>query len=370
MKKIYECTSLRKASIALNNLDEDKMDKEYTLYFDESGNNRCFWIKDGKYNVDPFTHFVLGGIVADTSIDFDYAKAKIGCNNSTIKEIKTKYVCKGSFENCLKSQKLNNYFDLIIEQKWCVHFSVVELFYYAIVDIIDSITDEEENVFNLKNELYNTLRYNLDETLAMMIKYRYPNIDDDQKNNFLIECIHILDSYISDTGKANIYTYELRYYLQSAQNKDELAFIQDEESGNLLHDFLGFYQRKIYMFKNSHLVFDEEIEIQDKMMEYDLLVDNEVMSNFQFIKSEENVMIQLSDVFVGILAKYYRFINTNLDQVEKKISKFDKEQIVAFKKLNKILRYSEQENNAFWDMFLCEDMRRMFSSIVDIFGRL
>ena len=370
MKKIFDCTSLRKGAILLNNLDEEKMDKNYTFYFDESGNNRCFWIKDGNYNVDPFTHFVLGGIVADTSVDFDYAKTKIGCNNSTIKEIKTKHVCKGSFENCLKSQILDNYLDLIIEQKWCVHFSVVELFYYAIVDIIDSITDNIEDVFSLKNELYNVLRYNLDTTLSMMIKYSYPNICSEQKDEFLIECIKILDSYISDTGKANYYTYELRYYLQSAQNKDELVFIQDEESGNLLHDFLGFYQRKIYMFKNSHLVFDEEIEIQDKMKECDLLVDNEIISNYQFIKSEESVMIQLSDVFVGILARYFRFINTNMNHIEKKCCEFDKDQMIAFKKLNHILRYSEKENNAFWDMFLCEDMRRLFLFFVETYGRL
>lgn len=369
MKKTTDCTSIRKNTIVLNCLDEEKMDKDYTLYFDESGNTRCFWIKDGKYNVDPFTHFVLGGIVANTSVEIDYAKTKIGCN-STVKEIKTKNVCKGAFEDCLKNQKLNNYLDLIIEQKWCVHFSVVELFYYAIVDIIDSIIDDINNVFRLKNELYKVLRYNLDSTIAMMIKFKYPNISREQKNSFIAECIKLLDTYISDTGKANKYTYELRYNLQSAQNREELTFIQDEEEGNLLHDFLEFYQRKVYMFRNSHLIFDEEVEIQERMAKNEISVDDKIISNYKFVKSDDYVMIQLSDVFVGILARYFRFINTNLDHIEEEFCKFNKDQMIAFIKLNKILRYSEIENSAFWDMFLCEDMRRIFSFLVETYGRL
>lgn len=368
MKKIIDYSSARNTTILLNGLDKEKMDKEYTLYLDESGNNRCFWIKDGNYNIDPFTHFVLGGLVANTSVSLDYAKKKIGCNNSTIKEIKTKHVCRGSFEECLKSHKLNNFLELIIEQKWCVHFSVVELFYYAIVDIVDSITDNHNSVLSLKNELYRVLRYNLDSTLAMMIKYNYPDITTEQKNDYLVECIKILDSYIYDTGKANIYTYELRYNLQSAQNKNELVFIQDEEAGNLLHDFLCFYQRKIYMFKNSNLIFDEEVEIQNKMAESELIVDNKILSNYRFIKSDECVMIQLSDVFMGVLARYFRFVNTNLSQLDNKCCVLDKNQMITFKKLNQILRYSEKDNSAFWEMFLCEDMRRAFSSLVDKYG--
>ena len=170
---------------------------------------------------------------------------------------------------------------------------------------------------------------------------------------------------MSDTGKANKYTYELRYYLQSAQNKDELVFIQDEKSGNLLYDFLGFYQRPIFMFKNAHLIFDEELNIQDKMKEYDLMIDDTILTNYQFIKSEDSVMIQLSDVFVGILARYFRFINTNISNVYDVIDNFSKNQLSSFCKLNLILNISVSENPAFWDMFLCNDMRRIFTDLVE-----
>ena len=108
MKEIIDCTSFRDGTILLNGLDGKKMDSHYTLYFDESGNTRCFWLKDGKYNVDPFTHFVLGGIVADETVDFEYAKKRIGCN-ATVQEIKSRNVYKRDFETCLKSSTLKNF---------------------------------------------------------------------------------------------------------------------------------------------------------------------------------------------------------------------------------------------------------------------
>ena len=370
MAEIYDCTSEREYTILLNRLNRSKMDSNYTLYFDESGNTRCFWIKEGKYNVDPFVHFVLGGIVANNSICFEEAKQKIGCN-STVKEIKSKYVYRGSFEECLKNKKLENYLDLLIEQKWFVHFSVVELFYFGIVDIVDSIVDNDVDVFSLKNELNKVLRFNKDKTLNMMIKYNYPNISVDDKNNFLKTCIDLVDDYRTNNEKGtNDFTYKLRMNLLLAQNKDELVFIQDEEIGSLLKDFLFFYQRPIYMFKNSQIIFDEELSIQDKIGSYDLAIDGKVLANYSFVNSTSNVMVQLSDVFVGILARYFRFINTNIAEVESQIEKFDKQQLFVFNKLNYILNISFSENSAFWDMFLCIDMKRTFSSLVDKYSSI
>ena len=362
--EVIDCTLCRRGSILLNGLDPQKMDKSYTMYFDESGNTRCFWIKDGNYNVDPFTHFVLGGIVANTPVSFEYAKNRIGCN-STIKEIKTKNVCKGSFEECLGDKKLENYIDLLIEQSWFVHFSVVELFYYGIVDIVDSIVNNDNDVSELKNELNRILRYDAQKSLKMMIESEYPNIKDENIKSFLSDCINIIDNYIINTGKANNLTYKLRVLFQLAENKDELTFIQDEVTGTMIKDFTHFYQRPIYMFCNSHIVFDEETYIQESVKSYKLTLDGKELDNYQFIDSKSEVMVQLSDVFVGILARYLRFINTNINIVDSIVEQFDEQQLASFKKLNYILRISEAENSAFWDMFTSSDMRTAFSMLVE-----
>ena len=364
MKEIIDCTSFRDDTILLNGLDVKKMDSHYTLYFDESGNTRCFWLKDGKYNVDPFTHFVLGGIVAETSVDFGYAKKRIGCN-VTVQEIKSKNVYKGDFETCLKSTMLKNFLDLIIEQKWLVHFSAVELFYYAIVDIVDSIMDVDADIYQIKNELYRILRHDLSMTQQIMVQYKYPNVSDNNKKDFLNSCIKVLDNYITDTGRANELTYKLRLNFQLAQEKTELPFIQDEDTGSLLQSFFHFYLRPIYMFKNSQIILDEELSIQEKLEPYCLSFDGATLNNFQFVNSKENVMVQLSDVMMGIIARYLRFVNMNLDCIDDAVSKFDANQLASLFQLNNILNISVSDNPAFWDLFLCNDMRSMFSYLVD-----
>lgn len=367
MKEIIDCTSFRNETILLNGLDVKQMGSHYTLYFDESGNTRCFWLKDGKYNVDPFTHFVLGGIVADKTVDFEYAKKRIGCN-VTVQEIKSRNVYKGDFETCLKSTMLKNFLDLFIEQKWMVHFSAVELFYYAIVDIVDSIMEVDADIYPIKNELYRILRHDISMTKNIMVQYEYPNVSDNKKIDFLNSCIKVLDNYMADTGRANELTYKLRLAFQLAQEKTELPFIQDEDTGSLLQSFFHFYLRPIYMFKNSQLIFDEELSIQEKMESYCLSLDGATLENYNFVNSKENVMVQLSDVMMGIIARYLRFVNMNIDNIDNidnVVSKFDANQLVSLYLLNNILDISASENPAFWNMFLCNDMRCAFSYIVN-----
>lgn len=364
MKKVLDCTSYRHASILLNGLDIKKMDYRYMMYFDESGNTRCFWIKDGNYNVDPFTHFVLGGIVADNAVDFEYAKKRIGCN-VTVQEIKSRNVYKGDFCTSLKSTLLKNFLDLIVEQKWIVHFSAVELFYYAIVDIAESIMDVDTDTDEIKNELYRILRHDISMTQRMMIQYEYPNLSDNNKKDFLNSCIKALDNYMADTGRANEFTYKLRLFFQLAQEKKKLLFIQDEDTGSLLQNFFQFYLRPIYMFKNSQIILDEESRIQKEMESYCLSVDGVTLENYKFVNSKHNVMVQLSDVMMGIVARYLRFINMNIDNVDNAVSKLDTYQLASLYQLNNILSVSVSDNSAFWELFMCKDMRSMFSYTVN-----
>ena len=202
-------------------------------------------------------------------------------------------------------------------------------------------------------------------TQQLMVRYEYPNVCDNKKKDFLNSCIKVLDNYIADTGRANEFTYKLRFDFQLAQEMSELAFIQDEDSGSLLHSFFQFYLRPIYMFKNSKIIMDEELSIQEKLEPYCLLLDGEHIKNYQFVNSKDNVMVQLSDVMMGIIARYLRFVNMNIDNIDNVISKFDANQLVSLYLLNNILDISASENPAFWDMFLCNDMRSAFSYIVD-----
>lgn len=364
-------TSIRNKTILLNGLNSMKMAQNYYMYFDETGNCRRFWIKNGKYNVSPLSFFVLGGIAAvcEPHVDAQTIRKFIGVN-PTVQEIKSKHIFHGEtlFEDCLRQESLKKYLNLLIEQGWFVHFGAVDLFYYGIVDIIDSLIDTEENIFELKNELYRIFCNNLDEVLTLMIQYEYPDIKKDKIQEFLVGIIGIIDNYIINTRKANTNTYMLRCYVILGKNKEELVFIQDEKRGELLHDFFHFYQRPIYMFVNSKIYFDQEQNIETMFGDFSIIIDNRVQKNYQFLDSKDNIMIQLSDVFVGIMAKYLQFVSTNIDIVEVLVGKFDETQISSFRKLNYILNKSVDENKAFWDMFVCQDTRRMISHLAESYG--
>ena len=76
-------------------------------------------------------------------------------------------------------------------------------------------------------------------------------------------------------------------------------------------------------------------------------------------------MVQLSDVIMGIVARYLRFVNTELDHIDDSISRFDANQLASLYQLNNILNISASDNPAFWDLFLSNDTRGTFSYVVD-----
>ena len=122
------------------------------------------------------------------------------------------------------------------------------------------------------------------------------------------------------------------------------------------------------MFVNSKIYFDQEQNIETMFRGFSIIIDNRVQKNYQFLDSKDSIMIQLSDVFVGIMAKYLQFVSTNIDIVEVLVGKFDETQISSFRKLNYILNKSVDENKAFLDMFVCQDTRRMISHLAESYG--
>ena len=119
-------------------IDEMYIDKEETLYYDESGNIKHLIIKDGKLNADSDTVFVLGGVQADDIISLEELKTALGKNLE--KEIKSTKDLKGTFIEILRKDNFRKILQIIQDKGWHIHFCIVQVFYYGFVDIIDSIS--------------------------------------------------------------------------------------------------------------------------------------------------------------------------------------------------------------------------------------
>lgn len=86
--------------IKAQGVDDKYIDKEETLYYDESGNIKHLIVKEGKLNADSDTVFVLGGVQADDTISLEELKTALG--KSLEKEMKSTKDLKGSFIEILR----------------------------------------------------------------------------------------------------------------------------------------------------------------------------------------------------------------------------------------------------------------------------
>lgn len=361
MKTKYNITENRELIIEAFELEN--MDEEYKFFYDETNNIRKFRFKEeGGLNipVEQITKdFVLGGVVHKKNTDsFDLEKLKRDLFlDKSSNEIKFKHIAKGDLFDCLKSKKLQTIFDWILANDLNIHFSSLNILYWSIVDIIDSCITyypnfryEDLNYF--KTVFYELAKVDLEIFLKILHKYKYPNIQKNKANKFLIE----IKSYIfkhKDEVIRNIKGIDeysilvLADILRNAQN-EELVFIQNNQNYELIDRLAEFYMRSLGLFKNSEHIFDEEENIIDYFDKFEFYDEDQMLNHFKFEKSHTHLLIQLSDVVVGILGKYNEFINDlKFDDIAKIKNNLNDLQKENFRKLFELCKNAELSSKAF-----------------------
>lgn len=350
-------TLLRKQNIELHQLD--KADEVYTFYYDETNNSRKFRITDTDFNVSKDKDFVLGGLVhKGEPRNFDTSELVKELNlQANIKEIKCRHIADGQFIDCLKSKKLNILLKWLTENEIYIHYAVMNNLYFGVVDIIDSIiyngSDVELNallIFEMKNVLYKYINIDIATIHDVFLEYKYPNIDSEQVSNFCSEMIKWIDITMA---KANFNDCVLlgiiKQLFEEAKDKEELCFLQDNEDLILTKGYESLYIRPICLFKDSTHIFDEESEIVDKMNDITLVVDDATLRNYSFVKSHDNMMIQLSDVIVGVIGKMAEYTNcSSIESISQKIDGLEGVQKENLMLIAKIIASSEECCKAFF----------------------
>lgn len=365
--------SFTKTQIIKANGHLDSIDKELYLYYDETNNVKKFRLKeeDKKINVPSDTIFVLGGIETKDYISFEDIKELLRLQPNA-REVKSKHIYGGKFSKCMKSDKLEIILDLLLERNWHIHFQSLNLLYWSIVDIVDSIevirNTNTELVNHLKAMLYRIIKNDRQAFFDMVLKYRYPDIDNSKLKEFVKELIEKCQAYV--ITECNPYLIELKnileQYLRSAINQEKLLFIQEEQELILLNDLSPFYRGEIANYKNSHIVFDNESDIYYALKKNPVLIDGNILTNYTFVDSKTNPMIQLSDVMVGIIVKYLVFIDTEGKNLPSVIANtFNKKQLRIFNKLNKVLKISREYNPAFLNQITSVEYHGLLNFYID-----
>ena len=165
-------------------VSEEQYDKKETWYYDETDNvKHLVLLPEKRVNASENACFVLGGVQAEDIVSDDELHTALGKEPG--RELKSTKDLRGSFVEILRKDAFQRTFDLVESKRWNVHFIMVQVWYYAFVDVIDSICDDVMLAHNLKAILYRILKSSPEETVKLFGKYRYPDIKDKDKIVFL-----------------------------------------------------------------------------------------------------------------------------------------------------------------------------------------
>lgn len=308
---------------------------KYFFYFDESGNPRKFWIKEdtSQFNTDYDTDFVLAGIAFKDKqpgdLDFEYIRDRVGLQKN-VKELKfNKQFRSKDFLDLMNNKSVINVLQIIEELNAYIHFCNVNNQYYTLVELLDSITDPGEiwdngfDYFRLKSILYNTLHPSADKLQEIMWSYRYPNLKKEIIPDF---CKSIINLFPYQYERSVEEKY-LVACLKRASEKRSLFFLEENTDFVMQANYLEFYCDPISTYKNSKFYFDEELVIQELIKDYPI---DEVRNadNYCFIKSEDNVYIQLSDFVAGTFGRLFQYVNkSDISKMRKDIDGLNEGQI-------------------------------------------
>lgn len=340
-------------------------DEIYTFYYDETNNIRKLHLNDSGLNVEKANNFVLAGIVHKglrSNANFSTLLESLKLQKST-NELKLKHIAKGGVLDMLKSEKLLCILQWLKENEFYLHYFNMNIIYWSVIDIVDSMIGELNNQFymtyhmSLKSDFYEIANNNSETFLKKLNEFNYPDVPKNETRNFC----HWLIDFVSENGiqlpdfRASV----LEDLIRQSLKIEDMPFISGFHGRELISDFMVFYLRNLYLFKNSRHIFDEEKSIQDSIKKISLTEKGSPICNYNFVKSHNCIAIQVSDVIAGFLGKYFTYLkDVSLDQLTQDKSNLALQQKKNLHALKELIDASDEETRGFFNTVSSEDEQR------------
>lgn len=315
-KITIDYTDLRKNIVMLHSYITPNLnfDINWKFYYDETNNFKKLHIKDREdFNVNIENNFVLGGLCCDSSVEIDEALIFSGIVlQKTAHEVKLTHIANGDFSDMLKSRKLTRFLKNILSMPLYLHYQSLNPLYYSLVDIIDSSPNMKDTDYNrmLKATLYDVMKRNFDKTKEIIKTYGYPNINKDDVRKFIRDLINLTESEMVKSSFI-LEMHRLKFlldFLRDAEDCDELVFLSDEDEYIMIKRLNELYSQNAIIFINSEHIFDNESDVQDSFAKVKMIYDGKDICNYSFVDSKSSLLVQASDVVVGVIGKLFSFI--------------------------------------------------------------
>lgn len=303
-------------------------DREYTFYYDETNNVRRLHLTGGKLNITAPDCFVLGGIVhagRPRPLDVGELHMNLGLQATTA-EMKLKHIGKGDFLSILASDRVGPLFDWLEKEDLHLHYEVIDILYWSIIDVIDSILSDPSAVFlgtigpQLKNSLYDLLRDDVAGTAELLGRYDYPNVGSDRRKAFMNE---LLDLAQFREDLLDPFSYQmLKGVLRMGAKMERLVFLEDEAPNVLIENFGPFFVNRIITFAEATHILDREVVVERYIASQNLAYRGKPLTNFRFADSASEGGIQVSDLLSGFLGKFFSYVNrTTADEISSDLAR-------------------------------------------------
>lgn len=338
----------------------DGVFNHYTMYYDESNNCLKFKFKDagGDLNVDYTEDYVLAGIAfegTESPIDIDVVFSKLQLQKS-IADVKLKHLIgkvpveAHKFLHALDSEKVESVLtDMLSVDNLYIHWSAINLLYYSLVDIVDSVLSVPVYHNEIKNVLFKYAKRDEEYILPLLAQYKYPNIDTGKIKEYCFAMVGWIESIVTDDVEDEFFLEFLRQELKASGKREDLPFLIDNEGHVLIDGFAADYMSRLGIFQGSTHIFDEISEVQE-VLESTPVNGNFLFNRaeFRFEKSHDSKWLQLCDIVAGIMASFFTFANrVTVDEFVPIIGTLSEQQKRNLALLQRLMKKSTDKNMFF-----------------------
>lgn len=328
--------------------------EEMTFYYDESGNCRKFYLTDNGFN-DPEAikgDFVLAGIAHNgKSYEIDLVSLHEALEyKEGQKELKFKHLYHNSadFVSFMGSKRATEFLEWLDKSGLYIHYSALNNLFYSLVDIVDSLWETHPMCimyfWDIKNALYDFTIEHQDEVIDILIRHTYPDVKDTV--SFCYELCDLISKYNDDSIYNPGFFLELfRQMLKAAGKMGKLPFIQDNEPNMLIKEYYLFYLEGCEIFSKSLHIFDEEKAVEKNLSNIQLYEHGKILNHYKFVKSHENIFVQISDMIAGLLRRLFIFLDEkSIGEIKSLAEKLNENQINNFNILWRLISRSDEKS--------------------------
>lgn len=123
---------------------------------------------------------------------------------------------------------------------------------------------------------------------------------------------------------------------------------------------------ELWKFYKATLIFDEEVHVKPTLEGTEIVVNGGHVNNWTMVNSMDEPLVQVSDLIVGLMGKYFVFLDNSITDVEAVVNCFNHIQLSNFQLWQEVLQDSFDYNKSFFEMIVSLEQNHNFFKILEI----